>query len=737
MLPALALLVATGVTDLALPRSFGSAPREQQRPRAAWSSSTKTWLVAWNEWSARGSILAARVDASGRVLDTPGHVLDAAVFKIEAAPRVASCGDAFAVVFAAHEGVPVVKGRRVGARTGRPVDAAPVTLSPAGTDARAPELACDETRGLAVVQWQVYGTGGVAARTWDIRSGELGPVATLEPGAHKKRHTTSSALFFDGSAFRSVWRTRTQPSYDSALHTARYRVPTDSEVQDLGAAQTGNFELHAAALGGGTWALVHRAIVVDPRRQAPQPTTRERWVVWRFASTGRSELALPAEDVAVHGVVGVRGGDLVIGTQRAIGELPGPQLLRVPADARFDGDVQAAPPLLALGALAQTEATRGCAICKAQWRLGATALASGDGALLLVWTDPVPVETSMSGPIPQQPIDVDVRAARVALDTLQPIDSTSEPLRVSTGEVLRRAPRAALHGTRGAVSFLEGEAKLLRVSLVDAGNKTAGPAIDVGALRRELHDIAPTRDGGLVVAYDVQQGTRLVRFDAKGRVVGQPVTRPLARHFALAFDGAGVWLAFTDEKTAVAQRLGDDLSPHGEPVRLRADLPVDRVAVACRAPGTCAVAFADGHSQIRLALVPPPASERPFSPLPVLARGGGPTLAWRDGAWVVGVVSERQSLFVRVDAEGRAKGEECASCGIPQGAMEGPSVPVLGKGGALLDVWRDGRRHVAGREGWFGVAEHGIGTSPSVAFSAGRALEVWQSGDSVRARLVD
>ena len=172
-------------------------------------------------------------------------------------------------------------------------------------------------------------------------------------------------------------------------------------------------------------------------------------------------------------------------------------------------------------------------------------------------------------------------------------------------------------------------------------------------------------------------------------------------------------------------------------MRLRAETPVDRVAIACRAPGSCAVAFAEGHGRVRLALVPPAAIERPSSSLPVVVQGGGPSLAWRDGAWVVGVVAERQARFMRFDAEGRARGEECASCGIPQGAMEGPGVPVLGRSGPLVDVWRDGRRYVAGREGWFGVAEHGIGAAPAVAFSAGRALEVWQSGDSVRARIVE
>lgn len=710
---ALALLATAAPTEIVLPPSFGSAPRAQEGPDVAWSSSARTFLVAWREWSARGSVVAARVDASGKVLDPTGIVIDDDVFKVEPAVRVAACGDVFVLVWASHEGAPVVRARRVDA-SGHALDSRPLAVSPPGMDARAAVVACSER--TAMVAFMVYGTSDIAARSLDVASGQLGPVGVLERGP-QHRWPSSLDLGFDGAAFRAVWGLHDGRG-GVALRTARFKSPADAEGQEIAATTTTSFALRLAMLPGGAFAVVQR-------RQGPQGD--EGWIVSRFAAGRKvADVRLGGKDEGLGDVV-VDGGDVVVVLQRWVGEGLGPSLLRVRGDD-VRGLVQRGPGLLSLPRVHQA----------GSWRLGAAALAAGSDRLFAVWPTPVPLAPNTMVATPLEPVDVDILGVAVDRASLALLRRDEVPVRVSTGPVLRRLPRAALMGGRGLVTWLEGEAAELRASTVEPQTRRASAPVSLGVVARDRYAVVPRR-GGFVVAVAEARGLRLVRLDGRGAVVGEPVRYEGLMTFALAFDGTSVWLASAEEKSVVARRLDDELAVAGEPVTFRADVRPNAVALQCAAPSDCALAWREeSYGQIRLVRVPGSEDLRRHGRAPVVAQGGGLELVALAGGYALGFTEGRDAKVRRFGRDLGPKGAaECVSCGLPQGSMEGPGVPAPTPGGALVDVWLEGRRVLYAKDGWFSTTKRGRGARPAVAVDGGRRLEVWEAGDSVAVWLVE
>lgn len=714
---ALALLVTASTTEIVLPPSFGSAPRAQEAPDVAWSSSGRTFLVAWREWSARGSVVAARVDASGKVLDSTGIVVDDDVFKVEPAVRVVACGDVFLLVWASHEGAPVVRARRVDAR-GRLLDGRPLAVSPPGMDARAAVVACSER--TAMVAFMVYGTSDIAARSVDLASGQLGPVGVLERGP-QTRWPSSLDLGFDGVAFRAVWGLHDGRG-GVALRTARFKEPADAEGQEIAATTTTTFALRLAMLPGGAFAVVHR-------RQGPQGD--EGWIVSRFAAGRKvADVRLGGQDEGLGDVV-VDGSDVVVVLQRWVGEGLGPRLVRVRGDDGPGGlqrGPQRGPGLLSLPGLDKA----------ASWRLGAAALAAGADRLFAVWPTPVPLAQHTMVATPLEPVDVDILGVSVDRASLAVLRRDEAPAPVSTGPVLRRLPRAVFSGERGLVAWLEGEAAELRVSIVEPRTRRASAPVSLGVVARDRYAVVPRR-GGFVVAVAEARGVRLVRLDARGAVVGEPVRYDGLMTFALAFDGTSVWLASAEDKSVLAHRLEENLAVAGEPVTFRADVRPNAVALQCTAPSDCALAWREeSYGRISLARVPGGEDVSRHGRVPVVAQGSGLELVAMAGGYALGFTEGREAKVRRFGRDlAPTGGAECVSCGLPQGRMEGPGVPAPTPGGALVDVWLEGRRLLYARDGWLSTTRRGRGARPAVAVSGGRRLEVWEAGDAVAVWLVE
>lgn len=718
---ALALLIATATTELALPPTFGSAPRAQEAPDVAWSSSSRTFLVAWREWSARGSVAAARVDAAGKVLDPYGIVVDDDVFKVEPGVRVVACGDVFVLVWASHEGAPVVRARRVDGR-GRVLDDKPVKVSPPGVDARAHAVACSERH--ATITWMVYGTNDIAARMLDVQSGALGTVGVLERGSGgaQTRWPSSLDVAFDGGAFRAVWGLHDGRGGVS-WRTARFRVPTDAEAQDIGASTTTTFAMRLAVLPDGGYAVVHR-------RQGPQGD--EGWILSRHRpGQPANDVRIGAQDSGLVDVVADEEGVLVV-LQRYVDDPLGPFVVRVHGDAAARG-----PPLLSLTPLEKPSSLKGCAVCSVRWRVGPAAVAASGERLLAVWPTPVPLEASLQSARPMLPVDVDIQGALLERSTLA--SSTAEVVPISMGRVLRRVPQAALAEERGLVTWLEGEAAELRASVVDLrARRVVGQPVSLGVVERDRYAVVPTNDGFLVAAAE-RHGVRLQRLDRDGRPRGQPVFHDEIMTFALAFDGAGPWLARARDKIVEVVRLDDELTVTGEPVRIPTQIRADQVALQCSAPGDCALAFHEEmYGHIRLARVPGLDNVPRYGGPPVVAQGISLQLvALPQRGYALGFVEQRDAKVLRFGKDlKRDGGAQCVSCGVPAGAMEGPGVPAPTPEGALVDVWVDGRRVLHAREGWLSSKKRGRGARPFVVMDRERRLEVWEAGDDVAALLV-